>query len=327
MRQQGEVGPHPLLSDSPLSLNLFLFRSLLALHPSHMNVRVLYNPTSGRGHGARAIVGIRAAFARCGFTDVRGTTHSGDEARLITEAISDGVETIVVAGGDGTWSNCAIALAKAGSPARMALLAAGTGNDFAKNLGIDPRDPRALAERLADGGLRERAVDMGRVDDTWFLNVAGFGFDVAVLHASLKWKRLRGPAVYVLSALQEILRFPGLPIAIDGAAAQSHLLAVFSNGKDFGGTFKIAPGARIDDGLLDAILIRDVASLARLPLLAKALGGRHLTSRHVDHRATARLTLTFAEAPWFEADGELRRAAGPTVEVASVPSALRVVDV
>lgn len=292
-----------------------------------MSVRVLYNPASGRGRGARAIAATRAAFARCGFSDVRGTAHAGDEARLVHEAIGDGVETIVVAGGDGTWSKCAVPLARAGAPARMALLAAGTGNDFAKNLGIDPRDARALAERLADGGLRERRVDLGRVDDTWFLNVAGFGFDVAVLHASLRHRRLRGAAVYVVSALQELFRFPGLPIAVDGAAPQDHLLAVFSNGSHFGGAFHIAPGARIDDGRIDAILVRDVAALARLPLLASAIRGSHVQGPHATQRRAARVTLRFREAPWFEADGELCRAAGPEVEIASVPAALRVVDV
>lgn len=291
-----------------------------------MKVRLLYNPASGRGRGERAIAATRAAFARCGFTDVRGTTHAGDEARLMRDAIADGVETIVVAGGDGTWSKCAVPLARAGAPARMALLAAGTGNDFAKNLGIDPRDPRALAERLADGGVRERRVDMGRVDDAWFLNVAGFGFDVAVLHASLKHRRLRGAAVYVVSALQELFRFPGMAVGIDGAPAHEHLLAVFSNGSHFGGTFHIAPGARIDDGMIDAILVRDVANLARLPLLASAIRGTHVQGPHATQRRTPRITLRFAEAPWFEADGELCRAAGATVEVASVPGALRVVD-
>lgn len=291
-----------------------------------MSVRVLYNPASGRGHGARHIVPIRDAFARCGFTDIRGTTHAGDEARLVHEAIADGIETLVVAGGDGTWSNCAIPLARAGAPMRLALLAAGTGNDFAKNLGIDPRDPRALAERLADGGLRERRVDMGRVDDTYFLNVAGFGFDVHVSHIAARYHRLKGPPVYIISALQGILSYGGLPIGVDGAAPRSHLLAVFSNGAWFGGAFHIAPGATIHDGQLDAVLIDDVAPLARLPLLARALKGTHLQHPRVTHRRTASTWLEFAERPWFEADGELRQAAGTRVEVASVPGALRLLD-
>ncbi len=291
-----------------------------------MSVRVLYNPASGRGRGARAIVGIRAAFARCGFTDVRGTKHAGDEDRLLREAIEDGIETIVVSGGDGTWSRCAVPLARAGSPARMAFLAAGTGNDFAKNLRIDARDPRALAEGLADGGLRERRVDLGRVDDCWFLNVAGFGFDVAVLRASLRQQRLRGAAVYVVSALQELFRFPGLPIAVDGAPPRTHLLAVFSNGTHFGGTFHIAPGARIDDGMIDTVLVRDLPRLARLPLLARAIRGTHLRGPHATQQRTAQVSLQFADAPWFQADGELCRAAGASVQVASVPGALRVID-
>lgn len=291
-----------------------------------MRVRVLYNPASGRGRGARAIAGISAAFARCGFTDVRGTTHAGDEARLVREAIDDGVETIVVAGGDGTWSKCAIPLARAGAPARLALLAAGTGNDFAKNLGIDPRDPRGLAEHLADGEVLERRVDLGRVDDRWFLNVAGFGFDVAVLRASRESRMLRGAAVYLASALRELFRFPGLPIAVDGAPPREHLLAVFSNGSHFGGMFHIAPGAQIDDGMIDAILVSDVPTLARLPLLVSAIRGAHVRGPHASQLRTSRITLQFTDAPWFEADGELCRAAGATVEIASVPSVLRVVD-
>lgn len=301
------------------------------LHASRpVTVRVLYNPASGRGRGARRIAEIRAAFARCGFTDVRGTTHAGDEARLVGEAIGDGIETIVVAGGDGTWSNCAVPLARAGSPSRMALLAAGTGNDFAKNLGVDARDPNLLAERLADGGVRARRVDIGRVamsgaPDTLFLNVLGFGFDVAVAHASQRFRRVRGPAVYVLTALREIAAYRGFSMAVNAGAPAHHLLAVFSNGGWFGGAFHIAPPAAIDDGLLDAILIRDVAPLARLPLLARAAAGRHLTHAQVTHERTAAMRLTFDSPPWFEADGELVEAAGRTVDVGILPRALCIV--
>lgn len=255
---------------------------------------------------------------------MRGTTHAGDEARLVAEALHDGVETIVVAGGDGTWSKCAVPLARAGSPARMAFLAAGTGNDFAENLGISAHDPAHLAQRIAEG-FTERRVDLGRVDDTWFLNVAGFGFDVAVLRRSHGWRLIHGSAVYVISSIQELVGFPGFDVSVDGVAGR-RLMTVFSNGARFGGAFRIAPDARVDDGLIDAILVDDASPLARVPLLLRALRGTHAGHPRVTLRRQPRYALRFDAPPLFEADGELCRAARDTVEVASVPAALRVVD-
>lgn len=297
-------------------------------------VRVLYNPASGRGRGARVIGAIREAFAAHGFTDVRATAAPGDEARLVREALDDGVGTLVVAGGDGTWGKCAVPLARAGSPARMAFLAAGTGNDFAKNLGLPARDPAALARAIADGAP-ERRVDLGRVDDTWFLNVAGFGFDVAVLRASLGARLWRGPALYVATAVRELFAYGGLDACVttgggdppaDASAWRRHLLLVFSNGAHFGGAFRIAPDARVDDGALDAVLVGDTARWRRLPLLARAMRGTHLADARVRHARAGGFRVAFRAAPWFEADGELHRATGEEVEVASVPAALRVVD-
>lgn len=255
---------------------------------------------------------------------MRGTTHAGDEARLVHDALQDGIETIVVAGGDGTWSKCAVPIARAGSPARMALLSAGTGNDFAENLRISARDPLRLARLLAEGAT-ERRVDLGRVDDTWFLNVAGFGFDVAVLRRSQGWRRVRGPAVYLIAALQELVDFPGLDLEVDGTPGR-RLMAVFSNGARFGGAFQIAPDARVDDGLIDSILVDDAAALTRLRILLRVLRGTHRAHPRVTHRREARYLLRFTEPPTFEADGELCRAAATEVEVATVAGALRVVD-
>jgi diacylglycerol kinase (ATP) len=299
-----------------------------------VSVRVLWNPASGRGRGARAIGGILSAFASHGITDARSTRSAGDEARLVHEAIADGVKTIVVAGGDGTWSKCAIALARAGSPARMAFVAAGTGNDFAKNLRANAKDPRDVAALVAAVGDRavERRVDLGRVDDAWFLNVAGFGFDVACLEASQRIPVLRGPPVYVAAALKELFAFAGLDAqvrgvhGIDPSAWSKRLLLVFSNGREFGGTFRIAPPARVDDGFLDAIICADGAPHDRLPLLARAIAGTHLVHSTVRHTAAAEFTVTFRGPTAYELDGELGRTAGPTATIACVPGALAVVD-
>jgi len=294
-------------------------------------VRILWNPASGRGRGARGIARVRAAFAAHGITDERATAAAGDESRLVAEALEDGITTLVVVGGDGTWGKCAVALARAGSPARMAFLAAGTGNDFAKNLRAPARDPVAMAKLVAEGGV-ERRVDLGRVDDEWFLNVAGFGFDVAVLLASARLPALRGPAVYVAAALGELFGYAGLDACVGGVEGvdptrwSRRLLLVFSNGKEFGGAFKIAPGALVDDGALDAVICADDARLSRLPLLARAIRGTHLTHPMVRHTAAARFALSFRAPTHFEADGELRRTAAAEAEVVCVPGALRVLE-
>lgn len=308
--------------------------------PSAGRLRIIGNPASGRGRGARMISATRAAFAVHGFTDVVMTERADDEARLVHAAIGDGIDTLIVAGGDGTWSKCAVTLAQAGSPARMAFLAAGTGNDFAKNLRAPSRDAVALSRLVASGEWTERRVDMGRVDDAWFLNVAGFGFDVAVLRSkAFEGSPLRGPARYVATAVRELFRCEGVESRMransgvsepgDGAAAapwDRHLLMVFSNGAHFGGAFRIAPDAEVDDGALDAIVIGDGPPLLRLTMLARALRGVHLTADGVTHSRGARFQLDFRETPWFEVDGELRRATSTRCEVASLPGVLRVLD-
>lgn len=294
--------------------------------------RIIWNPASGRGRGARVFPRLRDAFARHGITDCVATTGAGDESRLVHEALHDGVQTIVVAGGDGTWGKCATALGRAGSPARIAFVAAGTGNDFAKNLRAPARDFAAMARLVAAGG-EERRVDLGRVNDQWFANVAGFGFDAAVLQASHRVPLLRGPAVYVAAALGELLAYAGLDARVkaeglheSAAAWGRRLMLVVANGREFGGTFRIAPPARVDDGRLDAVLFNEFGRMDRIPLLLRALRGSHLSHPQVHHAAVQRLILECRERPWFELDGELHRATEARLEISVVPGALRVLD-
>ncbi|HEY5489986.1 MAG TPA: diacylglycerol kinase family protein [Gemmatimonadaceae bacterium] len=287
---------------------------------------LIVNPASGRGAGARLLPRLRELFAAHGITDLRTTAAAGDETRVVQEAVRDGAQTIAVAGGDGTWGKCAVALARLGSPARMAFLANGTGNDFAKNLPAPAADHAAMAALIAHGAHEQR-VDLGSVDEQWFLNVAGFGFDVAVLIDTQRKSWLRGNAVYITAALKHLARYGGFEMQADvlgDTAPRRRMMLVISNGLNFGGAFRIAPTARVDDGLLDFISIGDVHRLLRIPLFASALRGAHLRHPKVAAVRAAKATLRFATPPSFELDGELHHATASTVIIHSVPGALRV---
>ena len=289
-------------------------------------VTVIVNPASGRGRGSRLLPDIRKAFAAVGVTDVRLTERQGDEKRLAALALEDGATTIVACGGDGTWSNAANAILEAKSTCRLALLAAGTGNDFAKTVGAPARDLAATARLAVDGP--DVLVDVGRIEERYFLNVAGFGFDIAVLDDLENIPVLTGDLLYLGAALRQLFRFRGLTIDIATAAVarggRAHLMLVIANGKNFGGMFQIAPDARIDDGLLDAISILDASPLTRISMLAAAPSGKHVRNALVLSEQAASFTLTFAAPPAYETDGEYNRASSATLEVACLARALRV---
>ena len=291
---------------------------------------VITNPASGRGRGARILPSVRAAFRAVGITDLRTTQRAGDEATLVARALDDGATTIVAIGGDGTWSKCATALACSGVDARIAFVQGGTGNDFAKNLPAPSRDLHAMA-RLIAGPCTEWRVDMGRIDSGpsshWFLNVAGFGFDVAVLEDTQRGGPLSGNAVYLAASLKHLLRYPGFELVNHAISPERRysMLTVFSNGLNFGGAFRIAPHAMVTDGEIDCVQIGDIRGLARIPLFARALHGAHLSHPAVLSRRAARFALRFSTPPDFETDGELCHAAESEVVVHAVRGALRVV--
>jgi len=291
------------------------------------DVCVIANPAAGRGRGARALPAIREAFEAVGVSDLRVTSGPGDERTLARRALDDGRTTLVACGGDGTWSNVANAILEAGVDARLGLVAAGTGNDFAKTVGAPATDPVASA-RLAVGNTDVR-VDVGRIEGRHFLNVTGFGFDIAVLEDVERIPLLQGSALYMASALRQILGYRGITIDIASAEARRdrarYLMLIVANARQFGGAFRIAPGASLEDGRLDAVAFRDAPALRRLKLLGAAARGTHRDLPEVSLERSAVFRLSFAEPPGYEVDGEYHRATGTELEVRCVPGALRVV--
>ena len=227
-------------------------------------------------------------------------------------------------GGDGTWSNVADAIVHSGANCRLALIAAGTGNDFAKSVAVSAHDHEATARLAVDGP--DRRVDVGRVENRHFLNAVGFGFDVAVLESATNVRWLKGSLLYAYAALGQLLRYRGVDLATtDDAASASHLLFVVANGRWFGGTFQIAPHASCDDGLLDAVAVADASPLGRARLFFNALRGSHIRLPSVAMRQARSFSLTFRTPPAYQVDGEYRIAVGSLLTIECLPGALRVV--
>lgn len=288
---------------------------------------VIVNPRAGKGRGARLAGPVVAALAAGGAqVEHAFTTRSGEEAALAEDALRRGFRTLVAVGGDGTWSHVGDAIVRSGAPARLGLVAGGTGCDFAKSLHIPARDPRAAARVVLAGQVRR--VDVGRIGARHFLNIAGFGYDVAVLEDSWKVPYLSGAPLYVACALRQLGSFPGFRVEIetDGEPPRSAdlLMLIVANARFFGGAFRIAPQADLGDGRLDAVAFRNVAPRRRLSLMARLMRGTHARAPEVELTRAARFRLRFAEPPAFETDGEWNRAPGLELTIETVPQALSV---
>jgi len=303
---------------------------------------VIFNPASGRGRGRRRLSTYRSLLEDS-LDDVTFgvTTRPGEERDLAERAAEEGFDVVVAVGGDGTWSNVADRLLASGrEDVALGVLPSGTGNDFGRNLGLAPSDAAGAVRALAAGVTRK--VDVGRLDSLsasehapdreeprHFLNLIGFGFDVAVIDAAAGARFLKGELLYKITALQQLFRFDGLVAGVSTSGGETrhgeHLMITVSNGRFFGGGFPIAPAASLDDGMLHTCRILDAAPFTRLKLFNLAEKGRHTTSDKVEVLADPAFQLTFESPPRFEMDGDVRRASGEVLDVRVLPKALSVV--
>lgn len=288
---------------------------------------VIANPAAGRGTTTKALAELRVDFAARGVAEFHATTIAGEEEVLSARALEGGARTIVAIGGDGTCTHVAQAILASKKPCRLAVIPTGTGNDFAKTLGVAKLSPRAIADLVARDDTTS-LIDVGIADGYPFLNSCGFGFDASVLEASNRVRYLKGDAIYIYAALGQLFTYRGMEVSPNGATGVTRgrmLMVTVSNGRSLGGAFKIAPHASVIDGKLDACFFNDSNVVERVRLFLGAMRGKHVGMRSVTTASVQQLTLTFASNPSMEMDGELRRARSATVELRCVPRALSVV--
>ena len=248
------------------------------------------------------------------------TTRSGHARELSDAAIAAGAESVIVWGGDGTFNETAGALV--GSSIPLGLIPAGSGNGLAGALGL-PRDPRIALGVAFDG--RPRVIDAGLIAGRHFFNIAGIGFDARV--ATLFNQRgpgARGGWPYIVIGVREGCTYCAIDYDVrldDEPRKHRALLIAFANGREYGLGARIAPDARLDDGLLDAIIVEERGVIARF------WHARHLargTPQLAPLVTTTRVKRAVIESPGpmeFHVDGE-PGTASDRIEVEVIPGAL-----
>jgi diacylglycerol kinase (ATP) len=287
---------------------------------------LIANPVAGRGAAAKLLPDVQARFAEIGIRDVLVTRAEGDEEFLVSRAIARGVKSFAILGGDGTCTRVANAILRSGVDCAVAVVPSGTGNDFAKTLGVLGTTARDVAELVAKGATTR--IDVGRADERYFLNSCGFGFAPSVLEATQRVRFLKGDAVYVYSALAQLFTYRGISVSVNSTAnadARKMLMLTVSNGRFLGGAFRIAPHASVLDGELDVGFFGDTSLIGRVRIFAGAFRGTHLGLPSVKTASARAMTLRFSAPPMMEVDGELRQAPSSTVKIECVPRALNVI--
>ncbi|WP_393085383.1 diacylglycerol kinase [Streptomyces sp. LN704] len=289
-------------------------------------ITLFVNPTAGRGRGARAAQPAASALRAAGFSvrTVLGENAS-DALSRARDAVEQGTGALIAVGGDG-MANLALQ-AVAGTRTPLGLVAAGTGNDFARALGLPLGDPAAAGRQIAESlkGARLRDVDLGRVNGTWFGTVLASGFDSRVNDRGNRMRRPSGRVKYDLAMLAELAAFRPVRYRMtldDGETREieATLIAV-GNGSSYGGGMKICAGADLGDGLFDITVVGPCTRRTLLRVFPKVYRGTHLSHPVVSVHRAARVELV-ADGLTGYADGE---PLGPLPLTARcVPGAVRV---
>lgn len=290
-------------------------------------IAVVANPAAGRGRGSRLIPKVHALLSSLGLDHTMHVCASPDDPeRLARDAAASGSTIVAALGGDGQVGLCANGLL--GTGAALAVIPAGTGNDFARALGLDRKDPLGAARLLASPKLR--TIDVVRVStgggERHYVNVGGTGFDAEVNEHANGVRFLKGTPKYIYSTFVTLGRFKGARfiVTVDGNRREvAGMMVAVGNAISYGGGMRITPDAELDDGLLDLCVIGEVSKLEFIRTFPKVFGGRHVAHPKVTMLKGRQIEISADRPLQVYGDGER---VGPLPATFSVvPGALRVV--
>jgi diacylglycerol kinase (ATP) len=249
-------------------------------------------------------------------------TDGTDAERLCREAVAGGADALVAVGGDGMVH---LALqACAGTPTPLAIVPTGTGNDLARALGLPVGDPAASADLVVAGAVR--TIDAVRSGDAWWACVLGTGFDAAVNDRANRMRWPRGRRRYDLAILAELGSYrPGrFVVEVDGVRTDVEaMLVAVGNAPSYGGGMKVCPDARLDDGLLDVVVVGPLSRWRFLTLFPRVFAGTHVAHHSVTSHRAREVRIEGPATATAYADGE--RLGVPPLLCTVHPGALRII--
>lgn len=255
--------------------------------------------------------------------EIRLTRGPGDAARIAGEYRN---AILYAVGGDGTANE--VMCGTVGTENTLCVVPAGSGNDFVRTLyrGLPVKEQTAERILREVPGMEEQKIDCGKINGTYFMNIASVGFDAQVVKNSERFENIPGlrKISYILSIFYTIFHYRGadLEVETDGRRfRQKALLCCIANGRYYGGGVRIAPEANLSDGVFQTYLVDSMHPLRFLTLLPKLLRGTHTKIPCVKRIPARKITIRGQDL-LLNIDGELSRT--DCVQIELLPSALKI---
>ncbi|WP_066057773.1 diacylglycerol kinase [Robertmurraya korlensis] len=268
--------------------------------------RIIYNPTSGREAFKKQLPEVLQKLEIAGYeTSCHATTGAGDATEAARIAVARKYDLVVAAGGDGTINEVVNGLAEQEYRPKLGVIPVGTTNDFARALHI-PRDIEAAADIIVKGDTIP--VDIGRINDKYFINIAGGGrLTELTYEVPSKLKTMLGQLAYYLKGIEMLpsIRATDLTIEYDGKLFEGEvMLFLVGLTNSVGGFEKLAPDASINDGMFTLLILKKTNLAEFIRIATLAVRGEHVNDPHVLYTKANRIKVHSEEKVQLNLDGE-----------------------
>ena len=261
---------------------------------------VILNPAARSDKASR----LRERIALLsGGAPMRLTSEAGDARDIAAEAVREGFEVIIAAGGDGTLNEVVNGIG--GAPVRLGILPVGTMNVFATELGIPQGNLERAWSIIEQGNVVE--VDLPKANDTHFIQLAGVGLDAEVVRkTTADSKKALGPLSYLLTLVQVAAHKPSrVMLEAEGGRISEGSFALIGNGRLYGGPFPVFQRASLFDGLLDVLVFQNQSHWDVVRYFQAIAFGTHPQLPDVEYFQTSTLRVTSSGDVPVELDGEV----------------------